>query len=324
MDGNRLAVESSMPVRLSLRTDTGFTLVELLMAIPLGLVLIAGIYATFKAQQASYLAQDQIGAMQQNLRGAMYVITRDLQMAGYLTSRDARSYSLDWDDRGGVESKRPLIISGDNINAAGDGIKDNTDTIVIVKASDEGRPLRDEEEATGTRITLQAMDVDLNTSGKKFGVLVKQDMSRADFFEVQSIAANTITLAGGLVNAYAEGDLIFRVDIIIYKIDDDSTRPSLRRRNLGQDNGYQVVAENIDNMQLRYQLNSGTWTDNPAGFEPNIRAVQVFLVARTAKPQRGYRDTATYKFANNPITNPNDGFRREVLSSTIKIRNLGL
>jgi hypothetical protein len=324
MDGNKLAVEGSMPKRLFLLTDCGLTLVELLMAIPLGLVLIAGIYATFKAQQDSYLAQDQIGAMQQNLRGAMYVITRDLQMAGYLTSRDARVYSLDWDGRGGVESKRPLIISGDNINASGDGIKDNTDIIVIVKASEEGRPLGNTEEATGTRITLQDMDVDLNTSGKKFGVLVKQDLSKADFFEVQSIAGNTLTLTGGLVDAYGEGDLIYRVDIIIYKIDDDSNQPSLRRRNLGQDNGYQVVAENVDNMQFRYQLNSGAWTDSPAGSEPNIRAVQVFLVGRTAKPQRGYRDTVTYNFANNPITNPNDGFRRQVLSSTIKIRNLGL
>jgi prepilin-type N-terminal cleavage/methylation domain-containing protein len=324
MDGNRLAVEGSMPKRLFLLTDCGFTLVELLMAIPLGLLLMAGIYTTFKAQQDSYIVQDQIGAMQQNLRGAMYVITRDLQMAGYLTSRDARSYSLDWDGRGGVYNNRPLIIAGYNINAAGDGIKDNTDIIVIVKASEEGRPLGDDEEATGTRITLQDMDVDLNTSGKKFGVLVKQDLSRADFFQVQSIAGNTITLTGGLVNAYGEGDLIYRVDIIIYKIDDDSTRPSLRRRNLGQDNGYQVVAENVDNMQFRYQLNSGAWTDNPAGSEPNIRAVQVFLVGKTAKLQRGYRDTVTYNFANNPITNPNDGFRRQVLSSTIKIRNLGL
>jgi type IV pilus assembly protein PilW len=324
MDGNKLAVEGSMSKRFFLRSDAGFTLVELLMAIPIGLVLTAGIYATFKAQQDSYLAQDQLGAMQQNLRGAMYVITDDLQMAGYLTTHDARSYSLDWDGRGGVESKRPLIISGDNVNAAGDGIKDNTDTIVIVKASDEGRPLGIAENATGTQITLQDMDVDLNASGKKFGVLVKQDLSRADFFVVQSIAGNTIALTGGLANTYGEGDLIYRVDIIIYKIDDDSTRPSLRRRNLGQDNGYQVVAENIDNMQFRYQLNSGAWTDNPAGSEPNIRAVQVFLVARTAKPQRGYKDRATYNFANNPITNPNDGFRREVLSSTVKIRNLGL
>jgi type IV pilus assembly protein PilW len=324
MDGNKLAVEGPMRKRVILRTDSGFTLVELLVAIPLGLVLIAGIYATFKAQQDSYLAQDQIGAMQQNLRGAMFVITRDLQMAGYLTSHDARSHSLDWDGRGGLESKRPLIISGDNINASGDGIKDNTDTIVIVKASDEGRLLADDERATGTQITLDEMDVDLNASGKRFGVLAKQDLSRADFFEVQGVAANTITLTGSLVNTYGEGDLLYRADIIMYKIDDDSTRPSLRRRNLGQDNGYQVVAENIDNMQFRYQLNGGTWTDNPAGSESNIRAVQVFLVARTAKPQRGYRDTRTYNFANNPITNPNDGFRRQVLSSTIKIRNLAL
>jgi hypothetical protein len=168
------------------------------------------------------------------------------------------------------------------------------------------------------------MDVDLNTSGKRFGVLVKQDLGRADFFEVQSIAGTTITLTSGVPVNYGEGDLIYRADIIIYKIDDNAARPSLRRRNLGQDNGYQVVAQDIDNMQIRYQLSSGTWTNDPAGSESNIRALQLFLVGRTANPQRGYRDTTTYNFANNLITRPNDAYRRQILSSTVKTRNLGL
>jgi prepilin-type N-terminal cleavage/methylation domain-containing protein len=313
-----------MTKMLNLRTCSGFTLIELLVGIPLGLVLVAGIYMTFKAQQDSYLTQDQIGAMQQNLRGAMYLMTRDILMTGYLTGLDPNPHSLDWDDRGGAESKRAVMIAGDNVSRLGDGIKDNTDIIVIVKASDEGRLLGDAEKATGTRITLEDMDVDLNTSGKRFGVLVKQDLSKADFFEVRSIAGTTITLTAGLASTYGEGDLLYRADIIIYKIDDNAARPSLRRKNLGQDNGYQVVAQDIDNMQIRYQLSSGAWTDDPAGSESNIRAVQVFLVGRTASPQRGYRDTTTYHFANNLITHPNDAYRRQMLSSTVKTRNLGL
>jgi type IV pilus assembly protein PilW len=305
------------------RSQAGFTLVELLVAIPVGLVIMAGIYRTFKVQQDSYIVQDQVAAMHQNLRGALHIVTRDLLMAGFLTALDKHSHSLNWDDRGGMESKRALIVAGDNVDSVGDGIRDGTDVIVIVKASDEGRPLGVGESATGNHITLVAMDVDLDTTGKRFGILVTQDLRKADFFEVHSIGGNTITTTAGLSNNYGVDDLILRVDIVIYKID-DSARPCLRRKNLGQDNGYQVVAQNIENMQFRYLLSNGAWTDDPAGVESTVRAVQVFLVGRSATPQAGYRDTETYTFANNPLTNPNDAYRRRMLSSIVKTRNLEL
>jgi len=100
------------------RCNTGFTLLELLVTIPLGLMIIAGIYRTFKAQQDSYIVQDQVAAMQQNLRGAMYLITRDLLMAGFYTNLDKNSHTLNWDDRSVAESRRALIIAGDNISVA--------------------------------------------------------------------------------------------------------------------------------------------------------------------------------------------------------------
>ncbi len=167
------------------------------------------------------------------------------------------------------------------------------------------------------------MDVDLNTEGKKFGILVKQDYSRADFFEVRDIAGNKITFTGGLSATYGPADLIYRADLIAYRIDEKN--PSrLLRANLGQYNGYQVVAENIENIQLRYQLGDGLWTDDPAGVEASIRAVQVFLMGRTASPQKGYQDKETYALANSPPVKPKDAYRRKILSSIVKTRNIGL
>ena len=306
-----------------LRSHSGFTLVELLVTIPVGLLLMAGIYQTFKIQQDSYLVQDQITAMQQNLRGAMQLITRDVLMAGYISVLDTHPHTVDWDAKGASANKRPLLIVGDNVHTGGDGIKDFTDTIVIVKASDEGRALEAGESATGDEVSLTSLHVDLNTTGKKYGILVKQDYSKADFFEVETIAGNTITAASALSGTYGPADLIYRADLISYRIDENNPA-RLLRANAGEYNGYQVVAKNIENMQLRYQLSNGTWTDDPSGAEPFIRAVQVFLMGRTSNPQKGYRNDETYVMANSPAINPKDGYRRKVFSTIVKTRNLGL
>ncbi len=121
-----------------LRGEGGFTLVELLVAIPLGLFVMAGIYHAFRMQQDSYLLQDQVTVMQQNLRGAMHLITQDLLMAGYLSVLDTRPYTVSWDGKSGTATKRAILIGRDNVRVPGDDIKDDTDTIVIVRASDEG------------------------------------------------------------------------------------------------------------------------------------------------------------------------------------------
>jgi type IV pilus assembly protein PilW len=312
-------------------TDRGFTLVELLVAMAITLVVMGAIFLTFKSQQDSYIIQDQITATQQNLRAAMYILTRDIQMAGYYTNFDADQYTMNWDDLDGDnEIIRPLIYARNNVaDGGGDNIKDNTDVIVIVKASIEGRTLGAGEDATAGIITLTSRDLDgdgnddLNDTGKKYGILAKEDLSAAEFFEVDSAAGN-ITPPGGLTQNYDVGDWIFRADVISYRVDENATNPGLRRRNLGSDNGYQVVAENIDNLQFQYLLSDGTWTNNPAGQEPNVRAVEISLLARTANTNRGYADNNTYWMGGANVGPIGDAYRRKLLSSIVKTRNIGL
>ena len=319
------------------KSQNGFTLVELLLAMAISLVVMAAIFKTFKSQQDTYIIQDQVSVMQQNLRGAMYVLTRDLELAGYYTNFDRNTRTLNWDDRGGMEAIRPLIYAGDNVSAAGDDIKNGTDTITIVKSGNEIRALNPGESGTsgapGTatiRLTSSDLDgdgnADLNGDTKRFGLLVQSDLRAADFFELPegSSADSDIVPPGGLVHSYTTGDLICRVDVLLYKVDDQNpARPNLVRINLGDRSRAITIAENIDNLQFRYQLNGGAWTDDPAGNEAQIRAVQVFILARSAHTNRGFTNTQTYTMGNGPVT-PNDGFRRKLLCSTVKTRNIGL
>lgn len=65
------------------KRQQGFTLVELLVAIGLGMSVLAILTTTFIAQARVYNAQEQIKEMEQTARGVVDVITRELKMAGY-------------------------------------------------------------------------------------------------------------------------------------------------------------------------------------------------------------------------------------------------
>lgn len=66
-----------------LSNPAGFTLVELLVAMGLGLTIMAAVATTFMSQTRVYSAQEYVNEMDQNVRGALDVITREVKMAGY-------------------------------------------------------------------------------------------------------------------------------------------------------------------------------------------------------------------------------------------------
>lgn len=61
----------------------GVTLIELLVALILCGLVIAGIYRLFIAQTKAYTVQDQVVEVQQNIRNAMGILLRDLRMTGF-------------------------------------------------------------------------------------------------------------------------------------------------------------------------------------------------------------------------------------------------
>jgi type IV pilus assembly protein PilW len=69
--------------QMKLRNLEGFTLVELMVSMSIGMVILAAVTTTFMSQTRIYNAQEQINEMQQNARGALDIITREVKMAGY-------------------------------------------------------------------------------------------------------------------------------------------------------------------------------------------------------------------------------------------------
>lgn len=67
----------------AIKSRYGFTLVELLISMAVGGVVMAGICSAYYSQQESYITQDQVSAMQQNLRAGLWFMEREIRMAGY-------------------------------------------------------------------------------------------------------------------------------------------------------------------------------------------------------------------------------------------------
>jgi type IV pilus assembly protein PilW len=70
----------------------GFTIIEVMIAMVISSALITAVYQTFHSQQQSYLMQSGTAAMQQNLRGGMYLMNRELRSAGYNPAKVITNY----------------------------------------------------------------------------------------------------------------------------------------------------------------------------------------------------------------------------------------
>src|SRR5919108_5207562 len=66
-----------------LRSEQGFSLIETVIAMAISSVIITGIYQTFHSQQRSYLTQNRVVEMQQNLRAGVYLMVKDIRSIGY-------------------------------------------------------------------------------------------------------------------------------------------------------------------------------------------------------------------------------------------------
>ena len=140
----------NLHVRLSNRS--GFTLVELMLAMAISGIIMAAIYSVYIAQQRTYLAQEQIAQMQQNIRAAMDILTREIRMAGYNPNNSAGAgittassglltFTQDRNSDGDFADSQEnltysLYIAADGVRKL--GRRDNTDASPAFQAVAEG------------------------------------------------------------------------------------------------------------------------------------------------------------------------------------------
>jgi type IV pilus assembly protein PilW len=111
--------ELIMPVNKFLRQHQGFTLIEIMVSMLLGIFLLGGVMGIFLNTKQTYRVQDALGRLQENGRYAMEFLGKDIRMADY------KACATDSFTPGSPP------IEAVNNNAVGDGIDNGTDEITV-------------------------------------------------------------------------------------------------------------------------------------------------------------------------------------------------
>jgi len=244
------------------KKKNGLTLIELLIALVLSSILIAGLYQIFISQQKTYMVQDQVADMQQNIRVAIDQMTREIRMAGY----------------GGDM----LAIFG-NINGFTSIITPADDSITILLADQVG-VLKQNAIKNTNQLKVTNASI-FNTDKKKYLCL-----NGLNNFLIQSVITDTITLTTSLTEDHLINEPVYIIKAITYSLGLSGGKTVLRR-NENTGGGGQPLAENIESLQFSYFDANGNVTSNP----PDILMVRVAVTSKTNRSDPEYKGGDGYR-----------------------------
>ena len=274
-----------------LKKNKGITLIELLVALVISGLLVAGLYRTFIGQQKTYTVQEQVVDMQQTMRAAINRMMTDIRMAGF----------------GNLSMVLPVTINSKTFNNAINIDTPSAGSLTILSSVGGTATLTASGSVGQNQITVStltdATGNPLFDTGNRKYICV----GGLESYIITSInnGTKTITLNGSLTYNHPIGTPVFTIRALSYQVASVNGIPTLLRdENLGD--GAQPQADSIENLQFTYLDADGNPTANP----PDVRIIRVSLRVRTER--------------QDPELKGADGYRRREIASNIHLKNMGI
>jgi len=311
------------------RSEAGFTLIEVVVALFIVALSMTAIFASFNIQQKSYLAQNAVAEMQQNVRGAMNYVEIDLRNAGFGIPPQ-------------VTMVLPaLLIGGGSVSMVSglgfsDGGATGSDNVYIIYLSATATTLA--SSMPNTSAELKVVDV---TGWVEGDVAIVFDSASADVFQVTQVQASNMLqhnpqglFGKDLSKAYGEGSTVAKIKYAGYFLDGSNPAHPTLVKNVLSGVGTldpQIVADDIEDMQVRLILANGNEYDgdwfvaNPTQLQ-NVRKVRLSLMGRSRNAEKDYSEGPRPKWnrTNLAALAPYSNHRRRDMEMLVDLRNAGI
>ena len=338
---NRLfALSAQSKTPKILKPARGFTIIELLIALALGLTLSAAITKIYIQNNVSMQQDEQIARLQENARYALKLLSREIGMAGFAGGTPDQSTLTPVaiatgcaHDTWNLDLTTPL----DFINDAEAGSAMTTEAGVTITCSAPS-DLVDETDIisikrTADRATLEngTLASNVATTDNQWYLRLADNRSNKNWVNVASGAAieSSDASAGSDVDYWA----FFHKIYYLRNVDDSGEDvPTLCAQVLqGSSLSEECYVDGIENIQIELGLDlDGDSTPDIFKSNPTIAemadtvVVRLYLLARSPNEIGGYTNNKTYYLGSTTIANPDDGYFRRVYSTTIQIKNARL
>lgn len=305
----------------------GLTLVEVMVALAIGMLLIAGVAQVFLASRQSYRFQEALSRVQENGRYATELISRDIRQTGFAGCASLVSITPSI-----VAPSPPLVAYGRgaymlglaSVTAANPFLATpGTDVLTLRMLQPDAVVLSDDMVAVNDSLTIAA-----NPRGFGAGdILAVADCNAMDIFRADAVAGTgPVTLApnANLGQAYLQGALLTRFNEVSYFIRPGASGvPALWRRDFGGD---MELIEGVEDLWLRYGIdldNNGVpdvYLQADAVTDwGQVRSARLSLLLVSTE-DRVNVDPQPFTF-RGVATVPADNRLRQVVTTTVGLRN---
>mgnify|MGYP002151452650 CR=1 FL=1 len=325
-----------------MKKQAGLSLIELMIAITLGIFITGGMIQLFVNSKQSYRVQENLSRLQENGRFSMNFITTDIRMADFWGCTSSAS----------IESNLNLGSSFDNIlqdpisGTNNDGL--NGSDSIFIKGLSSSQIFVVEVPA----VPSSDLKVTDNSGLKENEIVIVSDCAMGDIFQITNdpgtggapgkdeVIHNTGgnpspgdadypgNLDASLQKRYGTDAQIYRLHSVRYFISAGQSGQPALFRSINSATSEELI-EGIENMQILYGEDTDVPPDNspdyyvPAGTAgldmDNVVSIRVSLLATTLDDNLALQAVPYTIFG--ATTTPADRKIRRVFTSTIAVRN---
>lgn len=341
-----------MSVQRPINSQQGLSLIELMVAITLGIFLSFGAVEIYIGSDQAHRAQNALAQLQENARYALNVLSKDIRNSGYMGCAALGTDGVEIKTVADADSPIPPYTEDSVLNGAQStgaqtwspakpadlgSIADNTDILTVAGVGRCRAPLASDM-ADGTSPV--NVPNDNSCSFQKDEIVMISDCEQASIFRITNTPGSTGVLQHGafdnqfyIVPDHHPEVMSLRFANYFIRNDDDGV-PSLFVKDTSRNSNNPIaLVEGVESMQLEYGVDTvgngipefyahANTVDGGATYDwSNVVSVKITLLLRTTENL----NAGSYTFnAGGTNVTYTDGFMRKTFATTVQIRNRGL